>query len=247
MEATESYYFLDEIINANDLLTDDFIEWSRRSRTILKLIKDQGPEFLGKLVRRSFEDQNLRVRHESHQLLDYLVLYEHPQSGIRLRLHLATAEHLQRMHDHRFTFSTLILNGHYQHCLFSSTQDPYAMSSVENAKRYQDRHSPDPAFAGYETESLFHLDWIRGEQAGSCYTLHHSQIHTVYTSKDTVSLVLRGPIQKDRSMIFDQLENKMWWRYGRKDEDDKRIRTKIMSDSKLSQVKDHLSSIGVIS
>lgn len=246
MEEIAQSKIIEDIIRPGELLTDDFIEWSRRTQTVLKHIQTEGPKLLGQLVEQAFDNPRLRQRHEAHQLLDYLVLYEDQCSGIRLRLHIATQEHLQRMHDHRFSFSSLIINGHYQHCLYSATHDPYAMSDSDSAIRYQDRHHPDPAFNGFDAASFFHLDWIRGERKGNCYSLHHSQVHTVYTSKDTVSLVLRGPAQKNRSMIFDQMENIMWWRFSREDESEQRVSRKIMSDTKYAEVQADLVRLGVI-
>ena len=52
---------------------------------------------------------------EHHRLLDRLVIYDGLDRGFKIRLHLSTDDHLDRPHDHRFSFTTLILRGQYDH------------------------------------------------------------------------------------------------------------------------------------
>lgn len=246
MSCQKALSVLKTLFDKHDLRMSCFIEWSEHTRPLLKTLSELGPEFLGDLVREASDDHILRSRFETHQLLDYLVLYEDKNTGVRLRLHIATKEHLQRMHDHRFSFSTLIFTGHYQHCLYGLKQNPYEISSLEEARSYQDRFNPDPKFAGLTSDDLFQIEWIRNETAGSSYSLHHSQAHTVFTSKNTVSLVLRGPIEKPRSLIFEQKQQQLWWRFGREEESGERISQKIMSPNKLEEVIQNLTELEII-
>ncbi len=42
---------------------------------------------------------------------------------------------------------------------------------------------------------------VRQEDVGDCYTLHHSQYHSIVEQPNTVSLLIRGPIEKERFQI----------------------------------------------
>jgi hypothetical protein len=230
-----------------ELAQTGFEEWGRLTRGFLGRVNERGPGLLTDMVLRALSQPDLRAKCEQHQLLDYLVLHDDPRSGIRIRLHIATEDHLQRVHDHRFTFSSLILCGRYEHTLFRARSDLYQVTPEQAAKAYQDRHHCDPAFRGNSQDDLFEAMLQRDEKAGTTFTLKHDVPHTVLTTKGTVSLVVRGPAQKPRSYIFDQLEQGLWWRFGRENETAQRASQKWMPEQKVDAVLRDLCGMGVLS
>jgi hypothetical protein len=221
----------------------DFEAAARTSRQILAGICNS-KRALSALVASARDDQHLRDKCESHQLLDYLVLYDALDRGLRLRLHLSTSDHLQRVHDHRFDFSSFIICGLYEHCLIEPRKDPYSLSSEENARLYQDKTHPDPAAT--LTTADFPIAFVRDETGGNTYSFSHTLTHTVLTTKNTVSLVLRGPVRRTRSFIFDRNTETLWWRFGQQDESPLRRDAKRMSDEQFDQTLSTLEALGVI-
>ncbi|MGK4585450.1 hypothetical protein [Kitasatospora sp. HPMI-4] len=181
---------------------------------------------------------------ERHQLLDYLVLYDALDRGFRLRLHISTEDHYDRPHDHRFSFSSRIVTGGYTHTWYHLDGDLYADGPDQEALRYLNRDTPDPRGHTHLERLTPHL--TRWESPGSCYTLHHSAIHTTFTTPDTVSLFLRGPVEKDRSVIMDKESGKLWWRFGRQDEPESRHRQKSMGLEAYLEIRERLEKLGVI-
>lgn len=167
---------------------------------------------------------HLLAKCERHYLLDKFVLYDALDRGFRVRLHISTENHLDRPHDHRFSFTTLILTGKYQHIWHHLRQA--RDDSVETA-------NIEPVF-------------ITTEESGACYTLHHTVIHTTYTTPGTVSLVIRGPAEKGRSIITERDTGKVWWRYGEQDETAERRSEKQMSFQDYIMLRDKVESLGVI-
>lgn len=47
---------------------------------------------------------------------------------------------------------------------------------------------------------------IRHEGVGSGYTLHHSQYHSIVEEPNTVSLIVRGPIEKESFQVISERE-----------------------------------------
>lgn len=180
---------------------------------------------------------------ERHQLLDYIVLYDALDRGIRLRLHISTDDHYDRPHDHRFSFSSRIVTGGYTHTWYHLDSDLYQGDASE-ARQYLSRHNPDPQGHAHLDKLTPHV--IRWESPGSCYTMHHSAIHTTFTTPDTVSLFLRGPVEKDRSVIMDPAAGTLWWRFGRQEEPEERRREKSMGLTAYLEIRERLEKLGVI-
>jgi hypothetical protein len=171
--------------------------------------------------------EGLQQKCETHQLLDYLVLYDNPGNGIRLRMHMSTSDHLQRPHDHRFDFSTKVLCGSYEHIWYFPIPDFYQQSDINTAKNYQDKNNPDPHFELFGNE--FKPMFIRREVKDSCYSISNEIVHSVDMVKDTVSIIIRSPARKQRSFIYDWEMKKLWWRFGSENETKKRRQQKIMT------------------
>ena len=54
---------------------------------------------------------------EHYDILDKLLLHDDP-SGFRLRLHVFLPGYFDRPHNHRWTYTSRILRGSYQHTLY---------------------------------------------------------------------------------------------------------------------------------
>jgi hypothetical protein len=113
--------------------------------------------------------------------VDKIVLWNSDDKTMQIRLHIyrelpcvAKTHNLADIsdaHNHRWNFSTRILSGGYYHTT-------YRMDLLETGKYYV-----VPTM-------------IRYEAVGSYYALHHSQYHSIIEEPNTVSLIVRGPIEK---------------------------------------------------
>ncbi|WP_328485571.1 hypothetical protein [Streptomyces zaomyceticus] len=228
-----------------DRLTVDWTDFEAAGEItrdlVHKLADDK--ESLRKLVYDVEHRPELLAMCERHQLLDYIVLYDALDRGFRLRLHLSTEDHHDRPHDHRFSFSSRIVAGGYTHTWYHLDGELYERPDPE-ARQYLSRHHPDPRGASHLDRLTPHL--TRWEGPGNCYTLHHSAIHTTFTTPDTVSLFLRGPVEKDRSVIMDPAEGTLWWRFGRQDEPEQRRREKSMGTEAYRRIRERLEELDVI-
>ena len=181
------------------------------------------------------EQPELLAMCERHRLLDKVVLYSN-ETGLRLRLHISTREHRDRPHDHRFSFTSRILTGRYRHTRHELVGDidpeiPWHVQDDTDARLVEARAMP--RFEAYQT-------------AGSTYSLHHTEVHTTFTTPDTVSLFLRGPAEKDRSLITERETGKLWWRYGAdKEPVDRRVR-KTMTVAEYDQLVERLYKLDII-
>ncbi len=219
-----------------------FDEAGRRSRALLQALSDDRAT-LRALVLAVERDEALLAQCERHELLDYIVLCDAVERGFRLRVHLSTDAHHERPHDHRFSFSSRILCGHYEHTIYRVDRPLYE-DPHERAKPWIDKAHPDP-----ESELTF-SDMAplctRIEAAGDTYTLHHATVHTTYTTPGTVSLFLRGPAEKARSLIFDRETGRVWWRFGQANEPAWRRTDKRMSREHYRAFVARLEALGVI-
>ncbi len=147
---------------------------------------------LARLIDAAINDPSLLLMCEHYDLLDKFVLYRDEKHGLRLRLHVFLPGYFDRPHNHRWSYSSIILRGQYQHSLYG--HDDQITDNIE-----VDRLQPV---------------MVRVENQGSFYTLHHSMIHSVVAEPYTVSLIVRGPSIKERFMVMDRATNQAWWQYG---------------------------------
>ena len=113
--------------------------------------------------------------------VDKLVLWNSNDKKMQVRLHVySSCSHnnannqidIAKAHNHRWNFSTRILSGGYFHTI-------YRMEQLASGK-----YCLDPVM-------------IRHENIGSSYSLHHSQYHSIIEEPNTVSLIVRGPVEKE--------------------------------------------------
>ena len=225
------------MLDVLDRLTIDWTDLDRATAVTDGLLHELAADkdALRMLVDRAAEDDDILAQCECHRLLDKIVLYDGLDRGFRIRLHISTSDHLDRPHDHRFSFSSLILAGSYKqvrHRIVGEVPDSVA-------PEVQEDHQAVPIAARVEPE------FATTEQVGSFYTIHHSVIHTTIMEDDTVSLFIRGPAEKERSLITDRDTGQLWWRYGAGNERPERRAQKTMSLSQFEMRRRRLEALGV--
>ncbi len=121
--------------------------------------------------------------HSTHyERVDKLVLWNSDDKTMQIRLHVYAGHpcnmqvhnlaDISQAHNHRWNFSTKILSGGYLHTI-------YRMDLLDTGEYYL-----APIM-------------VRHEGVGSSYALHHSQYHSIIEEPNTVSLIVRGPIEKN--------------------------------------------------
>ncbi|GAA2234167.1 MULTISPECIES: hypothetical protein [Kitasatospora] len=225
------------MLEALDRLVVDWSDLPRaRAQTkeiLTELAADK--QSLTMLLERAREEEDLFDKCEHHRLIDKLVIYDALDRGFRIRVHVSTDDHLDRPHDHRFSFSSLIMRGNYRHIRHELVgQAPDVPEDAQND------------FEAVPTDLKVVPRFVTTERAGNCYTLHHSEIHTTYTTPDTVSLFLRGPAEKDRSIITERETGRVWWRYGEDQEKASRRESKRISKAYFDELTGRLRGMEVL-
>ncbi|MEU6073686.1 hypothetical protein [Micromonospora sp. NPDC047074] len=223
-----------------DALNRMTIDWSdlpkarqQTKEVLLALAEDK--QALGELLARAREEEDLFDKCEHHKLLDKLVVYDALDRGFRIRVHVSTDDHRDRPHDHRFSFTSLIMRGGYRHVrhqLVGRAED--IPDDVQNDWEARD--------TDVRVVPLF----VTNEVEGNCYTLHHNEIHTTFTTPNTVSLFLRGPAEKERSIITERETGKVWWRFGEDKEKESRRASKRISKEYFDDLAQRLRALEVL-
>jgi hypothetical protein len=129
-----------------------------------------------------------------YERVDKLVLWNSDDKAMQIRLHVYANQtcsgkannlaDISEAHNHRWSFSTRILSGGYFHTI-------YRMDLLETGK-----HDLAPIM-------------VRHEGVGSSYALHHSQYHSIIEEPNTVSLIVRGPIEKASFQVITENEGEI--------------------------------------
>ncbi len=180
---------------------------------------------LPSLVASARYDENLRSMCEHYDILDKIILFDDPGTGIRLRLHLFSNSYFDRPHNHRWSYASAILHGSYKHTILVP------------------KKSVDESITSSDLMPVL----IRQEKVGDSYVLHHSQYHSITAGPDTVSLIIRGPSVKDRFRVMDATTGDAWWQYGAKVESKKERQAKRMSNERFEYCWNRLNLFGLIS
>ncbi|MBT0770054.1 hypothetical protein KIH74_14035 [Kineosporia sp. J2-2] len=226
------------MIEALDRLDLDWADLPGTHQVTRELLKELAADrdTLRLLVDRAREDAALRAMCERHRLLDKIVIYDGGERGFRLRLHISTREHRDRPHDHRFSFTSRIITGRYRH-----TRHELVGELDENLPW----HVQDDVDARL-SEAKAVPRFVTHQSAGSTYSLHHTEIHTTFTTPDTVSLFLRGPAEKERSLITERETGRLWWRYGADRERPDRRERKVMRQDDFEDLVGRLNRLEVL-
>lgn len=220
---TGSSDILEHLDNIPRLDWADVEEAGRRARNILEEVASS-KEHLRSLFENSLTDLRLFSMAEHFDRIDQIILYDDLSRGIRIRLHIYPPDHFDGPHNHRWSFTSFILAGSYCHRIF----------------RIDERI--DESTCMLDLQPLF----IVQECAGVSYTLHHSVIHSVIALPDTVSLILRGPVEKDRLMMTDLKTGKMRWKYGWEKEMVEERKDRVITAEYFDQLRQHLIRLNVI-
>lgn len=197
-------------------------EVSAANESVLRKLESD-PRHLKCLLDSLSGDDELLAMCEHYDLLDKLVLFRGRHCDFRLRLHVFLPGYFDRPHNHRWSYSSLILHGSYQHAIYG--QDIGLAEDIEVA-------SLQPIMT-------------HRQRAGDFYTLHHSLIHSVIAEPYTVSLIIRGPAQKNRFLVMDRLENRAWWQFGMDTETAEERKKKVMTRERLDGVLEKLATLGL--
>lgn len=215
----------DVIDNLNSLDWDDIEKVSFCTQNALqRLFSDRS---MLRLFLRSVPDNaELVSLCEHYDFFDKIVLYRDSLDRFRIRLHvfLPEASHKDRVHYHRWIYSSLILRGSYEHSIYGVEEQIGEDVNPRDLK---------PVI-------------IRQEKVGSIYTLNHNVIHSVEAEPYTVSLFIRGPAVKDRFLIMDRKSGRKWWEYGRESETIEEIRKKTMGFNRVRKIISKIHEWGLI-
>ncbi|MFF2328377.1 MULTISPECIES: hypothetical protein [unclassified Streptomyces] len=198
---------------------------------------------LGRLLKRVGEDETLLSMCESHQPFDKIVLYNGDERNFRIRLHIWRTTEFERAHQHRFSFTAHMVQGQYRHVLYDGPGAAGVANRPKDARRRMDPdhadHAADPDLARIRPVLEYEM------KAGDSYTLHHDAVHATLVSAQTVSLILRGPAEKDVAFVANLDEGGVYWRFGRRDESEERIRAKQLTRDTLHRIIADLTGRGI--
>lgn len=200
-------------------MTYSLEEFAKESRNVIEDFSHR--DRLKQLLLAAKEDERLFSMSEHYDILDKIVLYS--DEKCRIRLHIFGEGYFDRPHNHRWSYSSKILSGSYQHTIYSLDETIDAPS----------------------TEHLLPV-LVRQEKAGDFYTLHHSQYHSVVANTDTVTLIYRGPAEADRFRVMDRMTNEAWWQYGANNESQEEKNSKKMTSERFDFLIEKLKKIGII-
>lgn len=128
------------------------------------------------------EDPYLWSKCEEDVAEDKIVLWDDIENNFRIRLRMSTKSQERLAHNHRFSFSNLVLRGKYIHWHYLAKADFNELTALDEVE-----------------ETCIHED-----RAGDCFTIHHNFLHsTPFPEPGTVSLVLRGnPLKRRAPVMF---------------------------------------------
>lgn len=206
-----------EAINWKDLHSA-----SNSSKKILENIFSHR-EIVELLLKNVLKDKNLISLAEHYDFFDKIVVYVDQKDRFRIRIHIFSDDNSNRnrIHCHRWNYSSLILSGGYQHSIYGSEKDINEHVAIKDLK---------PIIVQEETK-------------GSIYTLGHDAFHAINAQGNTVSLLVRGPSVKDRFLIMDKTTDKKWWEYGRASETIEEIESKNISLGNLKKLINKISKV----
>jgi hypothetical protein len=140
-----------------------------------------GPKHLEALISSTLQNPALLAKCERFNLFQKIVLFEHPATKVRLRLHMFGDE-VREVHHHRASFAALVLRGSYTHLLFG------------------DERYVDDSAGG---RPGFRLLMAQEQRAGTAYALDHAMMHATLAKPETVSLILQAPVARPSFRIYD--------------------------------------------
>jgi hypothetical protein len=207
---------------------DDLSKAHQRNTAFLRELSSD-KEAMRSLIDGLKDDPALWDMCEHNRLFDKLVLHDAPDRGFRIRLHRWFDHEVAAAHDHRWSFTTLVLRGSYEHVLYDVLSAP------------DDSRQPRPDGHVDLAERL-----CKTERAGDSYTIHHTTVHATTTSPRTLTLLVRGPAEKARSRRTDPATGKIWYGVGRQDQTEDQIAKRRLTMAQFGIIRDELVEHQVI-
>ncbi len=158
----------------------DLLAASRTGEDILRRLADD-KMLMRALIEHAAADPYLWSKCEEDLVEDKIVLWDDVDRNLRIRLRMSIAPQQRLAHNHRFSFTNLVLRGTYTHWIYQPLDTFDEKTRLEDVK-----------------EVVLHED-----RAGDCFTIHHDTLHsTPFTEEHTISLVLRGNPVKERAPVM---------------------------------------------
>ena len=191
----------------------DKLRWENVGERQALLAELAKPARLRSLLERLRTDRALLELCEFEASCYKMVVVARP-STVRVRLHLfcddsrtraahddgrawpASLGYSDSPHSHRWSFTSRIFSGCYTHSIYG--------------KEHEFESAADPRTIAPKV--------IREEDQGTTYSLEHDLVHSLSAPANTVSLFIRGPALKARSLIVDPNSPKLDWRRTAKEE-----------------------------
>lgn len=204
------------------LVSTDLEEFAQKTKEILQQFT-QDKQQLRKRVLEIPHQEKLFDLCEHYDILDKIILFSSDDGSIRVRLHIFADGYFDRPHNHRWAYSSYILSGGYRHII-------YVLKEQTDSPKI---HDLIPVM-------------IRQEKTGDSYTLHSSQYHSVIAEPNTVTLIVRGPSDKDRFRLIDRVTKEAWWQYGASVENVEDKNKKKMTKAHFNSAIEKLEKLGII-
>ena len=150
-------------------------------------------------------------------------------------------------HNHRFNFSSAILKGSYVHTIYETT--PPKEDGDDSVTWTLDQ--PEGSHPGAELQDQKELSLrtlISGVQiAGSSYSMYHNTIHKVaMPDENAFSLFISGPAMQECSLQFVTESNTFRWKFGRGQESEAVVSSRVMSEEEYDDFVDVLNDEDII-
>jgi hypothetical protein len=187
-----------------------------------KLANDKA--LLGELVERARSTPTLFDMCECHDLDDKIVLHNDLKRGYRIRLRLANDDQYERAHNHRFSFAARVLYGTYFQQWYHIDGTPGEQTVPSNVVTLCRRVEP----------------------AGASFTIDGAAFHSTQTSPKTVSLMICGRAERDKTFIINMKSGKVWGKKGRKDETSEEIAACKMPEARFDEWVAFMREVDVI-
>ena len=223
----------------------DFDKASRISGEIVQhLAADRA--LLRRLVLSVQRDERLRFLAEKHDELNYIVLYDALDRGLRVRLHRFSRGLEDIPHNHRFSFSSALLSGSYVHTLFQVER-----VDEEHEGQPWRLHQPEGSHVGASVRELpvvgLAPQLATVQAAGSSYSLHNSTIHkTAMPVEDAYSVFCRGPAMKPCALQLLPDAQSYRWKFGQANEAPTVVADRKMTDAEFDRYIETLEEAAVI-
>ena len=180
------------------------------------------PAAVRELLRNAVADPRLVDLSERRHWGDRVILFDDPDSGVRLRLHRFEQSY-DEPHSHRWSFTTRVLTGRYRNWLYGPEKWVDHIVS--------DRHSMPP------------VALVRDETHGASYTIDNQMVHNVRVEADTFSMIVRGPADKERALRV--RDGGIYWQYGRRRESAEAVDAVRTSEHRLHEILELAQRVGV--